>query len=106
MTIRNKKQLYCKLRLMMQTADEIYIPIEAETHKSKTIDRIALTASGIAAMLGILLEQLHDEITKDEAAWKLEQEIRRVYESEIYRLKPPSNVKPSDEEPGGLIGGM
>src|SRR6266566_3520395 len=107
LTIRNKKQLYSKLRLLMQTADEVYIPLDAETHKSKTIDRIALTASGIAAIAGILLEQLHDEITQDEVKWKAQLELRKLYESERYRLKPPPDAKPSDEdEPGGFMEGM
>ena len=111
LTLRNKKQLFNKLRLMMQTADEIYIPLDAESHKSKVIDRISLITSGIAAQLGMLLEQLEQEILKDEEQWRMEQEFKRIYEQEMYRLKPPpdlpKDIKPDDEDPaGGLAEGM
>jgi len=111
LSLRQKKQVFSQLKQLQRLSDEISIPLDAETNKSKILDRIAIIVGAMAANTGLLCDVFEEEIMLDENRWRMEQEFKRLYEQEMYRLKPPpdlpANIKPEDEdEPGGLAKGM
>lgn len=114
MTLSEKKQLYKKLKELQKAADEVWMPIDAERQpKSKVLDRISIIVSAMAANAGLLADIFEEEVVADENRWRMDQEFKRIYNDEINRLKPPSQLPrdiPEEEDddqndPGGIAPG-
>jgi|ERR1051326_120326 hypothetical protein len=110
MTIGEKKKIYSKLKQLQSIADELWVPLDAEVTKSKILDRVAIITSSIAATAGLLADVFEEEVMADENRWRMEQEFKKLYDSEINRLKPPPQPTKEEEEdygddieePGGI----